>query len=548
MRELEEKIRQGVVDPGAIGAEIIDLLEVSTDIPVIPEQLEQTEADQEILLTVFDEVDQCLKKELIAPTEAFLVKAESVRFLELYRAGYPSMSHTTCLELVRDNARKIVYQTARDKEVFSGSDHGTRHIIEGNIKFADQLTNSLEKQLGHPLSARDKVLIHQAIIDHDCGYSCGCAQAKRGFEASKDHPLFSTKFIDANMDYYREKFGAKGASTIRTAVLYHSYPISDYRIESSEDTAVNPNIVRSVMSTVDSLGVTAETKTPAFFRKPEAIRVLLRLQLALETSPEKDAKGSRVLSEHALNAFKNELSHVAEQEPNARRREGFTRSINDFFSEYTAKTTLGHYTGLVKHVGVEQLPNGSIVPKVEMSMSRIHALLGNMFGGAMETEAFVKTMQTFGLTKQSTERLGKTLEAQRKNKAATGETIKIENERAVFEISTNLSDAEARDFPAVLDVVQEAYALSVRLDVQETIHTLRKQPEQADKIAGHLGEKMMGLFLESNDPRLDSDDIQRLHNILQHISDDPSEEHIRALETFTTNKERAYISLPSPTL
>ncbi|MDP3771274.1 MAG: hypothetical protein Q8R16_03165, partial [bacterium] len=190
-------------------------------------------------------------------------------------------------EAMRDNARKIAFQTKLDKRVFSGSDHGTRHICEGCTHFSEQLMGSLGGLEGVDFKNQDEVLIRQIVIDHDIGYTTDAAQAKGGFEASKDHPCAGCDFVESNKEYYVEKYGEEGYEIIRDVVLNHSYAQSEYggtRPAAEEDELTyNRDLIRSVVSTVDAMGATAETKAMDMFRYPETIEILQNVKLYIET-------------------------------------------------------------------------------------------------------------------------------------------------------------------------------------------------------------------------------------------------------------------------
>ncbi len=394
--EVDKKMETGLVRPDFIGAEMVERLGVSSELGDIPPRYE------DITASVARELDTLVQREsrevsasgeegLITKTERDLIIAETQEFAALYGKAYGTENVARAFEVARDNARKLAYQVLRDKEVFSGSDHGTRHILEGNLKFAKQMIEDLRKN-GVNVSTLDEVAIHQVIIDHDLGYTVGAAQAPRGFEASKDHPLFSAKFIESNSQYYIDKFGEKGYLVIKESVLNHSYPRLEYVSDSSE--TIHPELIRSITSTVDSLGVTVETKTPAFFWNPDAMRTLLKIKLAMETS-----QGGKV-DPKLMEEYKEELQEVASREPMPQRREGYVNAITHFFNEVTADTTLGHFAGVVRRVSVEKVPqkqagehsHDKLRVVVQMTPSEVFALLGDMFGDKHAIKSFAKAM------------------------------------------------------------------------------------------------------------------------------------------------------------
>ena len=115
---------------------------------------------------------------------------------------------------------------------------------------------------------QDEVLIRQIIIDHDIGYTTEAAQAKGGFEASKDHPCAGCDFVESNKDYYVQMYGTEGYDIIRDVVLNHSYAQSEYQglrpDAASDEVTYNRDLIRSVVSTVDAMGVTSETKSNGY--------------------------------------------------------------------------------------------------------------------------------------------------------------------------------------------------------------------------------------------------------------------------------------------
>lgn len=545
IRAMEEKIKAGLVDPEAIGADMMAQLEVSPDLRDAPD-----EADQ-VLGMIHAEVDGFAAKEFIIKEEARLIKEEAEKFLHAYREAFPEASPQKVFEIVRDNCRKIAYQTKMDKLVFSGSDHGTRHILEGNMKFADQMVRSLIEK-GVAISALDRVLIRQVIIDHDCGYTCGCAQAKQGFEASKDHPVFSAKFIEANQAYYEDKFGKEAFGVIRNAVLYHSYPVSEYQTGPEGASQINESMIRSVTSTVDSLGVTAETKTPAFFRKPEAVKTLLKIKLALEFSETKNKKGDAVLSETDMARYKQELFSIASTDSNKVRREGFERAIGDFFNEFTAETSLGHYTGVVEHVGVEAGPDGRLVPKIDMHLSRIHALLGDLFGGKIETQAFSKAMKDFGIGQTQLKKFGSALETARRGGEKPSEALRFSSDRAIFEIATQFAEDASDEFSDIREVVADVYDISIRTEINSLLSEIESSADITEKIPEIQAKLEAGVTGKTT-----ADELKMLLKLTEQLADTTetgkvdadgravtrSREAAGKLRRFQTEKERGFLGL-----
>ncbi|MFH1426606.1 MAG: hypothetical protein ABIG66_04250 [Candidatus Kerfeldbacteria bacterium] len=505
MQAMQEKIDAGVIDPGSISSDMLRELGVEPGTEGAPDSFDSIIGSIRTELTKF-------RSEGYIPNleEGVAIEKEIREYIDIYRESFPDAPPQKVFEVARDNARKLAYQTSRDKEVFSGSDHGTKHILDGNMKFANQMLDSLQKQ-GVDVSAKDKLFIHQIIIDHDIGYTVGAAQAKKGFEASKDHPLFSTKFVEQNEEYYKDKFGEDGYKMIRDGILYHSYPKTELNTPRSGPDAVNVDLVRSVTSIVDGLGVTAETKTPAFFQKPEAISTLMKLRLAMEAGATKD-------NPSLLDTYKADLREIADKEPNEKRRTQFGKAIDDFFNEYTAEVTLGHYTGVVQEVGVT-MQGDKFVPHVKAKMSRIHALLGDMFGGKLEGQAFMKAMQEFGVESNEMNRFGLELEIARKNAIIREKPLQMRSETAVFEVDSRFIEETDNQYADIEAAISEVYGTSIRSEINSILDSFKKNPELARENVDEIRDR----FIFSTTEKATADELKQIQTMIDGLANpDPA--------------------------
>lgn len=547
---LQDKIRSGTVDPASIGADMTRQLGVSPTLDNVPLSFDQ------ILSSIESEIDQFVDKQFLKADEALLIKTETRKFLALYRQAFPHAPISKVFEVVRDNARKLAYQTKVDKDVFSGSDHGTRHVLEGDMQFADQMIAGLEAQ-GIKLSALDKVLIHQVIIDHDTGYTCGAAQAKQGYEASKDHPIFSASFIESNKDYYIDKFGIQGYNIIFNAVLHHSKPVTDFNSPPSDNGRLNPDIIRSITSVVDSLGVTADVKVPEFFRKPEVIEVLTRMRAAMEIpdylDPSSTPKKPKLKKKY-LEAFKRELTIIAEAETNLLRRDGFKKSVDRFFNEVTVDLTLGLYTGVMDSVTVDKHPTtGQLVPVIMMHMSTIHALLGSMFGGELETQAFTKAMKDLGLDEGQRKALMDVLqEARRTGIPPTPDQLIFESDHAIFVVSDQVLDRAEDAFPDIRSRIEAIRHASIRAEIREILEIKTIGPADIQNLTAH--------FISLIQSKVTAGELVALTGFIAQLADSTPSGHLDSsgkeltkaeyareqLRNFVTKKERRILALPSP--
>ncbi len=561
-KDLQQKIDQGLVDPSVISTEMCLKLGVTPDIEGVPESFDGISGKVNEEMQVFRENGQLTEEEFATLTK------EVTEFTNLYGIAYGKESTEKAYELVRDNARKLVYQHLVDKAVFVGSDHGLRHIINGDIRFAKQMMISLRER-GVRVSAKDEVNIHQTIIDHDIGYTVGSAQARYGFEATKDHPLVSARFIEDNKDYYVDKFGEDGFNAIHNSVLNHSYPRLEYQSDGQE--GVHEGLIRGVSSTVDSLGVTVETKTPEFFWNKDAMRTLLKIRLAMETM------GGKVPTEH-MDRYKQELTKVAQSEQNADRRASYENAVNNFFNEFTAENTLGHYTGVVRKVEVEEVPSDEGEEEdhahdshghegedkkfrvlVEITPTEVYALLGNMFGDKLATRSFVKAIKDLGLNPSQLESHGRGLRETRAN-GAERKTFEVSNKTAHVVVGNEflenqpqdqISDVlDAQKIQTIAEVFHEVEILSMRTEINELLDAV------GEKGVGVIPE-IRARFESSISSKMNASEIEELNNLLINLSDnsfsgekDPSGKDITVsqaartrLKTFRTTKENEFLGI-----
>lgn len=428
LEKYQERIEAGevVLSGEAIAADMLSDLQLEASPEIEVGTLEEGKE------AVRAELREFLEKGFINESEMALIIRTVEKFGDVYASAFAGkrfkegeiMSAESltqhAFEAMRDNARKIAFQTKKDKEVFSGSDHGTRHICEGCTHLSEQMMQSLAKLEKVDFKEQDEVLIRQAIIDHDIGYTTDAAQAKGGFAASKDHPCAGCDFIEKNKEYYVQKFGEEGYETMRDVVLNHSYAQSEYTAgredvkneDGQSDNGVityNRELIRSVVSSVDTMGVTSETKSMDFFRYPESIDILHDVKLYAETH---DGE----VDDEATARFKEALNEVVQKLVDSgriqeERAKGYRSAIENQFNKVTAEITLGQFTGVVREMRAVETADGKIIPEISMEMSRLAAIVGDTFGEETAIKGFNKAMNDFGLSKGQQEVFGETVAA-----------------------------------------------------------------------------------------------------------------------------------------
>lgn len=550
---LDEKIAQGLIDPESINAEMM----LELDLQDMPEQRVRTV--DEAIRAAHDETRVFVEKGFISEREARIMveygERYAKRFVRAFQEHFGSVSRTAqeLYEVLRDNVRKVAYQTKVDKQTLTGSDHGVRHIYEGNTHFAEEIMESLRDQgKGVDFKSRDEILIRQIIIDHDMGYTTRAARTMEGAGAAKDHPCIGCRYIEANRGYYERKFGKHGYEVARDVLLNHSYPSSKYTKERPKSTAdrsltYNRQLIRSVVSTVDSLGVTSETKAMDLFRHPEAIDILQNVKLYADTH-------GNVVDEKALRGFKDQLLRFTERLVSAgtisqERQRAYQRAIENKFDAKIVNKTLGQYAGIVRAVRVvKDEKSGELVPEVRMDVSRLQALVGESFGDPTSLAGFKKALEAFGMDAEGLKRLVAKVE-QLRSESKPGKVTpnrdraRFVTGRAVFLLgareTTGLRDEREREHTAIIERFEAFRRESVRDRITELFDAIRdlKKPRSTDVVRRYVGT-LQGLF-----DTKDNTERDRLMNVGRAILKHADEDDILDLlqeetRTFVSKSER----------
>lgn len=492
LRLLDQKVYDGHIDPEALNAQMWKEL----DLAVMPERL--IRSTSEAVAAMHEEVAVFEQKGYINAQEARTIIAYGDRYAREFIEGYQKYLKKDQLprelyQVLRDNARKVAYQTTIDKRTLAGSDHGVRHIYEGNTHFAEQLMTSLEGMKDIDLKQRDKVLIRQIIIDHDMGYTTAAAQSKDGGDAAKDHPCIGCRYVESNRSYYEQKFGKHGYDVIRDVLLNHSYPSSKYLKKRPDGTMTyNRHLIRSVVSTVDSLSTTSETKAMELFRFPETIHVLQNVRLYADAH-------DGVIDDQAMTEFKQDLQTcvdklVDQKKVSPERAAAYREAIDRSFTARTVKKTFGQYSGVIHNIRLVKSSDGKEwVPEVRMNLSRLQALVAEAFGDTVSLAGFKKAMEAFGLSADELKRLGKIVGKLRREKNPFKrnemlQELRFVTDRAQFLIgeqeTTGLPDEREQEHQTLIESFEHFHQEAARDNINALFDRIRglKKPRDASQV------------------------------------------------------------------
>ncbi|MDP3770698.1 MAG: hypothetical protein Q8R16_00165, partial [bacterium] len=241
-----------------------------------------------------------------------------------------------------------------------------------------------------------------------------------------------------------------------------------------DELTYNRDLIRSVVSTVDAMGATAETKAMDMFRYPETIEILQNVKLYVETHGGK-------MEEAALDLFKVDMNAVvdtllADGKISSERAAGYRSAIENQFNPMTVDITLGQFTGVVREMKLARRADGTVAPEIHLEVSRLAALVGDNFGDETALEGFKKAMKDFGLSKQELQNMaGLVRRLQMETDPAQREALQRQltyaSERATFVIG----ERETAGLPDERE--QERTAITERFETFE-IETIRTELRQ----------------------------------------------------------------------
>ncbi len=364
--------------------------------------------------------------------ERALVLRETMEFLRDYKAalkegggtlaGSKTKSVREVFDLMRDNQRKLVHQTVVDRMYLTGSDHGVGHVLGNDMRLADQIASQLVKE--GRMTAREKLLMRQVIIDHDMGYTLnaleGFERAETGYYAmTKDHPLYSGIRFDRHRGRISDFYGAQGYSDMRMAVLDHSNVLNK---KGMGPAIRGPDLIADIVAKVDCLHVvagdmmTAEAlisgKAMKAFRNPEMmVSVGQALDIHRELIAVEEALGKGSQEAAALRSelvkIKNNMLKVVEREYTGGQSFAHGRAVSRFFDELNVKsvTFAAERDFGASGIGMRGVTvNADGILTATFELNDAFNTIERLYGRDIATQGLGKAMKDFGYKLTPTDR------------------------------------------------------------------------------------------------------------------------------------------------
>lgn len=191
-------------------------------------------------------------------------------------------------KMVRENIDKLAYQDRVAAENLLG-DHGIRHLVDHNIVVSEKIFDQLAGK-GQAVSAIDRLMAHQIMIDHDIGYATSVVRDPinehgiKGQDAG--HNLLAAKFIaeriaDGN-DHLNKIFGSKELEQIHAGILEHDSSKLEFTVGDNSPEARRKNL-ESAIHLADNTHAFEDKLPELLYGVPETLKYMRLMKIAGET-------------------------------------------------------------------------------------------------------------------------------------------------------------------------------------------------------------------------------------------------------------------------
>lgn len=236
----------------------------------------------------------------INPEKNQLLRAQTEQYLQLVQQAQTEGSVSSALtgeqvyRLVAENLAAVAIQDRAASENLLG-DHGVRHLVGHNIRASMQLADSLVAQ-GVQVTTMDRLVMHQAMLYHDLGYSMSPVRDPINAEGIKGqdsgHNVLAAKFAreqaaDSSSSWHAV-FGSGELSIVHRSILYHDKDTEgkagvNFSFEPAKQSpeARNQNI-ESIVRTADNTHAFEDKLPEILYRVPDTLKYMRLMKAAGE--------------------------------------------------------------------------------------------------------------------------------------------------------------------------------------------------------------------------------------------------------------------------
>lgn len=222
-----------------------------------------------------------------------MVVEQTKQYLELFSKAQTEgslsqeISAGMVLRLVDENIGKLAYQDRKATENWLG-DHGVRHIVGHNIDVSMKLADELEKN-GQKVSAVDRLMMHQIMIEHDMGYATDVVSKpinQGGFGADGGHNVLAAKSFreqaEDTTSPVGQVFSSEQAAIVHEGILHHDSRAVKFNLGDESPQAKKENVL-SAIHAADNTHAFEKKLPEILYNHPDTLRIMRLMKTAGET-------------------------------------------------------------------------------------------------------------------------------------------------------------------------------------------------------------------------------------------------------------------------
>ena len=240
------------------------------------------------------------------PLKEKLSQQECDRFIDLIgqcqsEGSLGKVSAGDVYRLAASNLNLLALQDRAAAEITFG-EHGVRHLVGHNIMVCEKLCDQMQAQ-GVGVSAKDRLILHQAMLVHDMGYAVENVRgdfAKNGIKTQDaGHPLLGARYVRERLqndtDPINSIFSPEEMGLIHRAVEFHDMDAegkSGVKLNmSAQPTALErQQNLESITRLADNSHALDDKISDVLYRHPAALKTMRLIKTAGEVGDEAKVK------------------------------------------------------------------------------------------------------------------------------------------------------------------------------------------------------------------------------------------------------------------
>ncbi|MFN8611388.1 MAG: hypothetical protein U0931_27835 [Vulcanimicrobiota bacterium] len=240
------------------------------------------------------------------PLKARLSQGECERFVDLVgecqaEGSLGNVSAADVYRLASSNLNLLAVQDRSAAEITFG-EHGVRHLVGHNIMVCEKLCDQMAGQ-GVAVSAKDRLILHQAMLLHDMGYAVENVRgdfAKNGIKTQDaGHPLLGARYVRERMqndvDPINAIFSPEEMNLIHRCVEYHDMDAAGeagIRLHMNQRPSAleRQQNLESITRLADNSHALDDKVSDVLYRHPAALKTMRQIKAAGELGDEAKVK------------------------------------------------------------------------------------------------------------------------------------------------------------------------------------------------------------------------------------------------------------------